>query len=80
MSTQRTKWSDLSGAGKAAVVGALATHVFLVGLAHSDLSKRDADEIRGPKWVWRMLTASNATFSGAYFLFARRPAPASERS
>lgn len=75
MNIKRKKWSDLSGTGKAAVIGALAAHVALVGLAHSDLSRRDAEEIRGPKWVWRMLTATNASFSAAYFLFGRRPAP-----
>ncbi len=72
---KRNKWSDLSGAGKAAVIGALAAHVALVGLAHSDLSKRADDEIRGPKWLWRMATASNASFSAAYFLFGRRTNP-----
>ncbi|MBS1847693.1 MAG: hypothetical protein JST73_05395 [Actinobacteria bacterium] len=71
---RKKKWSELSPAGKFGVVGALAAHVVLVGLAHRDLSHRPADEIRGPKWVWRMATAANSTMVGAYFLFARRSA------
>lgn len=73
MSSRRNKWSEMSGTGKAAVVGALVAHVALVGLAHSDLSKRDAEQIRGPKWVWRMMTAANSSFVGVYFLLGRLP-------
>lgn len=72
MRAKKKKWSELSPKGKAAVVGALAAHVVLVGLAHSDLSARRDEEIRGPKWVWRMATAANSSAVAVYFLAARR--------
>lgn len=69
---RKKKWSELSGAGKSAVVVALLTHVVLVGFAHRDLSSRPAEAIRGPKWLWRLATSANTGFIAAYFLVGRR--------
>ncbi len=71
MAKSKRKWSDLSPQGKAGVVALVATHVVLVGVAHADLSKRPAAQIRGPKWVWRLLTGSNTGFTVAYLVWGR---------
>lgn len=70
--SKKKRWSDLSPNGKKAVIAALVSHVILVGLAHRDLSHRPESDIRGPKWVWRMATASNSSFVAAYFLWATK--------
>lgn len=72
MKLRSKKWSEMTPGAKTAVVGALVAHFVLVGLAHRDLSHRTQEEVRGPRWMWRMLTASNSTFAGAYFVIGRR--------
>lgn len=54
------------------MVGILALHLCLVGAAHVDLTKRPAEQVRGPKALWRVLTAANTSFSVLYFLWGRR--------
>lgn len=75
MSKRKRKWSELSPRGKAGVVALIIAHFALVGVAHADLSKRPAEQIRGPKWLWRMLTTSNTTFTVTYLVWARHKNP-----
>lgn len=75
MSKRKRKWSELSPRAKVAVAGVAVAHVALVGVAHADLSKRPAAQIRGPKWAWRLLTASNTTFTVAYLIWGRHKTP-----
>ncbi|HET8930767.1 MAG TPA: hypothetical protein VFN21_08940 [Acidimicrobiales bacterium] len=75
MSKRKRKWSELSPRAKVAVAGVAVAHVALVGVAHADLSKRPAAQIRGPKWAWRLLTASNTTFTVAYLIWGRHKSP-----
>jgi hypothetical protein len=37
-----------------------------------DLSRRPADRVRGPKWLWRILGTANTAGSATYWLAGRR--------
>ncbi len=71
MTKSKRKWSELSPRGKAGIVALMIGHFALVGVAHADLSKRPAEQIHGPKWLWRMLTAANTSFTVAYLVWGR---------
>jgi hypothetical protein len=71
MPRRKQKWSDLPAVAKRLVIGASVVHVCLIGAAHTDLTRRPAAQIRGPKWLWRVLTAANSSFSVAYFVLGR---------
>lgn len=71
------RWKDLSRGQKRFVLGAVATHFVIVGIAHRDIMLRDGDEIRGPKRMWRLLTTANSLFTVIYFLVGRRRPTAS---
>ena len=49
-------------------------HLTVVTLTWQDIRRRPADQIRGSKTLWRILSAANTTGSGAYWLFGRRRA------
>ena len=54
-----------------AVVVALATWAVVTPFVWHDLRRRPADQVRGPKWLWR-LASLNLTGSIAYVLVGRR--------
>ena len=65
------KWKDLTPRQRVlAVVGAVL-QLTLLTLAQRDLSKRRVDEVRGPKWLWRVATMINFVGPLAYFGFGR---------
>jgi len=47
-------------------------HLTVVTLTWRDIRQRPADQIRGSKTLWRVLSAANTTGSGAYWLVGRR--------
>lgn len=51
---------------------ALAVQLVIAVLTLRDLSRRPADQVRGPKWLWRILGTANTGGSAAYWLFGRR--------
>lgn len=77
MVKRKRKWSELSPKAKAGVVGVMIAHTALAGVAHRDLSRRPAEQIHGPKMLWRLLTAANTSFTVTYLLWGRhKNAPA----
>jgi CBS domain-containing protein len=55
------------------IVGVAVVVQLLVGLLTlRDLSRRPADQVRGPKWLWRILGTANTSGSAAYWLFGRK--------
>jgi hypothetical protein len=55
------------------IVGAAVAVQLLVALVTlRDLSRRPADRVRGPKWLWRLVGSANTAGSGAYWLLGRR--------
>jgi len=65
-------WSDVSPAQKTrAVVGAVI-QLALAAAAWTDLAKRPADEVNGPKPMWAGIILVNFIGPLAYFIFGRR--------
>jgi hypothetical protein len=67
------KWSELTPAGKAAVLALAAIEAVLTTLALRDLAARPADEVLGPKWLWRIACLVQPFGPVAYLLVGRRP-------
>ena len=65
-------WSDVSPAQKTrAVIGAVI-QLALAAAAWTDLAKRPADEVNGPKPMWAGIILVNVIGPLAYFVFGRR--------
>jgi hypothetical protein len=52
--------------------GLLVVHLVVTSLTWRDLRERTADEVRGPKRLWRVASAANMSNSLAYFVFGRK--------
>lgn len=74
MESRKTQWKDLSPGTKRVITGGGILQLFLLGLAHRDISRRPAEQIRGGKGVWRIATLVNFIGPLAYFAFGRRRA------
>src|SRR5690606_7606095 len=68
------KWSDLSTPAKVAVVVGSLVELALTAVAMRDLSKRSADEVRGPKWIWRLVSLVQPVGPILYLVLGRRSA------
>ena len=51
---------------------AVVAQLVIAALTLRDLSRRPADQVRGPKWLWRILGTANTSGSAAYWLLGRR--------
>jgi hypothetical protein len=49
-------------------------HLLVTGAAWRDLARRRADQIRGPKALWRAVSAANTAGSIVYFVIGRKSA------
>jgi len=65
------RYSEMGTAGKAAVLLITAISLLIVGRAERDIAHRDADEVRGSRAVWRLVSL-NAIGAVAYLRFGRR--------
>lgn len=52
----------------------VVAHVVVAAFTWRDIAHRDASQIRGPKWAWRVASAAQMGNSLVYWLFARRAA------
>lgn len=66
-----TKW-DLSPRQRALLGAAAAAELTLKITALIDIQRRPADQIRGPKGLWRAAMAVNLLGPVSYFAFGRR--------
>ncbi|SFC00027.1 hypothetical protein SAMN04487968_10339 [Nocardioides terrae] len=58
---------------QARIVGIAVVVQFVIGaLTLRDISRRSSDQVRGPKWLWRILGTANTSGSAAYWLIGRR--------
>lgn len=69
---QKKKWSDLSTPARVAVVVGSLVELALTAVAMRDLSKRSADEVRGPKWIWRLVSLVQPVGPILYLVLGRR--------
>jgi hypothetical protein len=68
----RMKWSDLSDRQRVLIVTAAAAEISMKIAALVDIKRRPAEEIRGPKALWRAAMAVNLLGPLSYFAFGRR--------
>jgi hypothetical protein len=68
---QKRRYSEMGTVGKAAVLFITAISLMVVGRAERDISRRDEDEVRGSRTVWRLVSL-NALGALAYLGFGRR--------
>lgn len=68
----RKRWSDLTEGQRTAVLVAASIQLSLAATAWVDLSRRSADQVRGPKPLWAAAIAVNFVGPIAYFVAGRR--------
>ena len=68
----KQKWSDLSERTRRLIVVAGVAEAALKVAMLIDLKRRPADQIRGPKWLWRPLALVNLVGPISYFAWGRR--------
>jgi hypothetical protein len=51
---------------------AVAVQLVIGLITLRDISRRPADQVRGPKWMWRILGTANTAGSATYWLVGRR--------
>ncbi len=71
---RKRQYSELGAAGKAAVLVLTAVSLVVVATAERDLGRRDEDEVRGSRGLWRVVSL-NALGAIAYLRFGRRRTP-----
>ena len=71
-SSPQEQWARLSQRQRTLLVGAAAAELSLKIVALVDIARRPADQIRGPKLLWRAAMAINLLGPLSYFLFGRR--------
>jgi hypothetical protein len=66
------KWSDLSPGRQTGMLIAASVQLALAATAWTDLARRPAALIRGPKALWAVLIAVNFIGPLSYFVVGRR--------
>lgn len=69
------RWSEMSPAQRAAVIAAACVQVGLAASAWTDLARRPATQVRGPKRWWAAAIAVNFVGPLAYFRWGRTRSP-----
>jgi hypothetical protein len=71
-SSKPVRWSNLSNGQRAALGAAAAAELSLKIAALIDIKRRPAEQIRGPKALWRSAQVVNLLGPVSYFAFGRR--------
>ncbi len=66
------QWSDLSTRRQTGMLVAACVHLALAATAWTDLARRPAEQVNGPKPLWAVLIAVNFIGPISYFLFGRK--------
>lgn len=69
---QHRRWSDLSPRAKALLVLGSVVELVLTSIALRDLRRRPAAQVRGPKFVWGLMSFVQPFGPIAYLLLGRR--------
>jgi hypothetical protein len=75
---RKRRYSELGDAGKAAVLVIAAVSLVIVATAERDIGQREADEVRGSRGLWRVVSL-NALGAIAYLRFGRRRQEVADR-
>ncbi len=71
MARPKKKWKDLTTGQKRAIVAGAAVQFTLLAVAATDLARRPAAQVRGPKWAWAPALAVNFVGPVAYLTCGR---------
>ena len=66
------RWADFSPGQRAGLVALGAVQVSLAAAAWTDLARRPARQVTGPKPLWALVIAVNIVGPLAYFRWGRR--------
>jgi hypothetical protein len=66
------RWSDLSSRQQTGMLIAASVQLALAATAWTDLARRPAALVRGPKALWAVLIAVNFIGPLSYFVIGRR--------
>jgi Phospholipase_D-nuclease N-terminal len=69
--TTRRRWSDLTPAQQTAVLVLGSVQLSLAATAWTDLARRPAARVRGPKLLWALVIAVNWVGPLAWFRWGR---------
>lgn len=72
MAGEKKAWSDLTAGQKLGVIVGGFVQVTLLALAQWDLTRRPADQVKGPKLFWRFAVLVNFIGPIAYFVVGRK--------
>jgi hypothetical protein len=73
---QKKSWKEMPPLARAGTILAAVVQLSLLIAAQRDISRRPAEQIRGSKAMWRMVTLINFVGPGSYFAFGRKNPPA----
>ncbi|MBB4680036.1 PLDc N-terminal domain-containing protein [Crossiella cryophila] len=67
----KRRWADLTSTQRGGIVALGLVQLTLASLAWRDLSRRPAEQVRGPKRLWALAIGVNFAGPLAYFRFGR---------
>lgn len=71
-SAKAKEWNGFSLPAKIGIIAAVVAELAAKVGVWTDLAKRPADKVRGPKWLWVVLSFINSFGPGAYFAIGRK--------
>jgi hypothetical protein len=69
---RKKSWRDLSGRQKLSILAYAAGQLALLTAALTDLKKRPAEQVKGPKGAWAAACFVSYLGPVSYFVFGRR--------
>lgn len=72
LATLRSEFTALSPASRAGLIIGLIVELSAKTAAWVDLSRRPAEQVRGPKWIWALAQLVNGFGPAAYWSIGRK--------
>jgi hypothetical protein len=76
---KKKSWKEMPPLARAGTLVAAVVQISLLIAAQRDISRRPAEQIRGSKAMWRMVSLINFVGPGSYFVFGRKNLPAARK-
>jgi hypothetical protein len=76
---KKKSWKEMPPLARAGTLVAAVVQLSLLIAAQRDISRRPAEQIRGSKAMWRMVSLINFVGPGSYFVFGRKNLPAARK-
>lgn len=76
---KKKSWKEMPPLARAGTLVAAVVQLSLLIAAQRDISRRPAEQIRGSKAMWRMVSLINFIGPGSYFVFGRKNLPAASK-